>query len=312
MIVRRQPLLVVSLVVLGLLYSGALFAEFLAPYSPERQFREQPLQPPAIGGDLQIFVRGEAYTWLGIFSCDWHLFGSESPVFILGSDAYGRDIFSRLLFGSRISLTVGLLGVIVLFALGLLMGGISGYFGGVVDSLIMRFCEILMSFPGLYFILALRAMFPLKMSSIQIYFMIVVVMSIVGWASLARVIRGLVLSLKEEPFVKGAQVLGASHARVIIRHILPHTFSYTIVALTLSIPGYILGESALSLLGLGIQEPQASWGNMLTVARSVRAVSAAPWLLLPGFCILLTVLAFNFLGDALRDLLDPYDKGVRI
>jgi len=237
-----------------------------------------------------------------------HLYGVDPPgrVFLLGSDSFGRDVVSRLLYGSQISLTVGVVGIAISFTLGLLLGGIAGYFGGWADTVIMRFAELLLSVPSLYLIIALRAVFPVDLPSRQIYLGIVAILAFIGWAGLARVIRGLVLSMRKSDFVTAAEALGFSRFRVITRHVLPNTMSYVIVAATLSIPGYILGEVVLSFLGVGVQEPSASWGNMLNQARSIRALTTFPWLLfVPGTAIFLTVMAFNFLGDGLRDALDP-------
>jgi peptide/nickel transport system permease protein len=197
------------------------------------------------------------------------------------------------------------MGVTVSFLLGLTVGGIAGYFGGWVDSALMRMCEMIMIIPGFYLMLALRAAFPATMSSTSIYLMIVVIMSFIGWAGLARVVRGMVLSIAAKDYVTAAKAVGGKDIVIIFRHVLPNTLSYVIVSLTLSIPGYILGESALSLLGLGIQDPQASWGNLLSDAMDVGAIQFHPWMLIPGAFIFIAVMAFNFLGDGLRDAFDP-------
>lgn len=308
---KRRPLLRAACATLLVLYGMALGAEFISPYAPDRMFRELANQPPSLPARVSLFAAGDRYEWLGIIPGDRHLFRVPEGCFLLGSDQFGRDQLSRLIHGSRISLSVGLIGVAISFAFGLAIGGVAGYCGGRTDMVIMRLCEVIISFPALYLILALRGIFPMTMSSAEVYLMVVVVLSFVGWAGLARIIRGLVLALKEEPFIRGALAIGASPARIIFRHLLPHTMSFTVVAMTLSVPGYIIGESALSVIGLGIQEPQASWGNMLNAARSVQVLASYPWLLLPGFFIVLTVMSFNFLGDGLRDVLDPYEKGVR-
>jgi peptide/nickel transport system permease protein len=196
-------------------------------------------------------------------------------------------------------------GIMLSFSFGMLVGGISGYFGGITDTLIMRFTELVMSVPALYLILSLRAAFPTSIESDKMYIIIVVILSFISWASMSRIIRGMVLSIKGNDYVTAARALGYSPLRIIIRHILPNTLSFVIVAATISVPGYILGEAALSFLGVGITEPTASWGNMLKQAQSVRALTAFPWILAPGYVIFLTVLAYNFLGDGLRDALDP-------
>jgi len=327
---------------LGVLYFVALFGSFFAPYTQESSDRSRFYQPPqplrwvhegrprllpfvyplriddagnfgyvedrAHPLPVRWWARGEPYRWLGVVPFDRHLFGVDAPgrVHLLGADALGRDVLSRLIYGGQVSLTVGLVGIAISFTLGLLLGGVSGYFGGWVDNLIMRFTELLLSIPGLYLILALRSAFPDSLPSQAVYLGIVAILAFIGWASLARVIRGLVLSIRVTEYVAAAEALGASRLRVIVRHILPNTLSFVIVAATLSVPGYILGEVVLSFLGVGVQEPSASWGNMLQQARSIRALTSFPWLLwAPGIAIFLTVMSYNFLGDGLRDALDP-------
>jgi peptide/nickel transport system permease protein len=340
---RKSPLAVAGGLVLVLFYGLALFAPFVAPYTQEQMDRERYYHPPSklhwvdrTGAfhliprvrptrlanprtfayqeiveeerPLRFFVRGDAYYLFGLIPANLHLFGVDAPVriYLLGTDSFGRDQFSRLLFGAQISLTVGIVGIAISFVLGLLLGGISGYFGGWIDTVIMRTTELLLSIPALYLIIALRAVFPVNLPSQQVYLGIVAILAFIGWAGLARVIRGLVLSIRKNEFVLAAEALGVSRLRIITRHILPNTFSFVIVAATVSIPGYILGEVVLSFLGVGVQEPAASWGNMLNQARSIRALTSFPWLLyVPGTAIFLTVMAFNFLGDGLRDALDP-------
>jgi peptide/nickel transport system permease protein len=258
---------------------------------------------------LGFFTEGLPYRFLNLFQANRHFLGSPTGgFFLLGTDQQGRDALSRLLHGSRISLSVGLVGVLISFTLGLLVGGISGYFGGRVDEVLMRLCEILLSFPDLYLLFALRATFPTGLNSIQVYLLIVLILSFVGWASLARVIRGMVLSIKNEEFVLSARAMGLSHAKTIFRHILPNTLSFVIIQATISIPAYILGESALSLLGLGISDPQSSWGLMLSVANDTRVVGSFPWLLAPGFMIFASIMAWNFFGDGIRDAVDPRSR----
>ena len=258
---------------------------------------------------IGFFVRSTPYRFLGMFTAYRHFITSPTGgFFLMGSDKLGRDIVSRLLHGSRVSLSVGLIGAAITFVLGLAIGGVAGYFGGVVDNVLMRLSELIISIPGLYLLFALRAAFPPDLTSVQVYLLIIVILSGIGWAGLARVIRGLVLSIKNEDYVMSARTMGLSRAKIIRRHVLPNTLSYVIVAVTLSIPGYILGESALSLLGLGITEPQSSWGLMLSVARNTRVITDFPWVLVPGFMIFLAILAWNFFGDGIRDAVDPKSK----
>lgn len=268
---------------------------------------------------LKPFVRGEKYKFLGIIPCSRHLIGVEQNqtsgassaggrLYFLGTDINGRDVFSRILFGGRISMTIGFLALFVLFPIGLLYGGISGYFGGKVDMLMMRFAEAVMSIPSFYLLIILAAILPSNMTSIQRFILITVILALIGWAGFARVVRGMVLSIKTQDFVQSAQSIGASRLRIIIKHILPQTTSYVIVAMTLSVPSYILAESGLSFLGLGIQQPDASWGNMLKEAQEYINILYRPWLLTPGFLIFIAVLAFNLIGDTIRDVLDPKSK----
>jgi peptide/nickel transport system permease protein len=256
-----------------------------------------------------FFQEGIRYRVLGLFEARRHVLTSPTGgLFILGTDRLGRDIVSRLLHGARVSLTVGLIGAALTFMIGLLVGGIAGYAGGAVDNILMRLAEVIIAIPGLYLLLALRATFPSGLTSVQVYFLIIIILSAIGWATLARVIRGLVLSIKNEDYVMSSRTMGLSHLRVITKHILPNTLSYVIVQATLTIPGYILGESALSLLGLGITEPQSSWGLMLSAARQYRVVNQYPWILIPGFMIFLAILAWNFFGDGIRDAVDPRSR----
>ncbi|MCX8083200.1 MAG: ABC transporter permease [bacterium] len=336
----RNRASLISLWILIFLYALSIMADLIAPYPYDLQYREYALCPPVLPHifhngkirkpfvygikvvnpafkeyevdkskiyPLKLFVKGDERKIFGFIKTDRYLFGAgDGKIFLFGTDNHGRDVFSRVLYGARVSLSIGVIGVAVSFLLGLLIGGISGYFGGRVDAVLMRVVEIIMMFPFFYLMLALRAVFPADLSSVEVYLLIVIILSLIGWASLARIIRGMVLSIKEEEYVMAARALGLSSFRIITRHILPNTFSYTITALTLSVPDYILGESALSLLGLGIQEPYPSWGNMLSVAvGNLRVLTGAPWMLIPGFFIFLTVIAFNFLGDGLRDVMDP-------
>jgi peptide/nickel transport system permease protein len=252
-------------------------------------------------------MKGDKYRLFGLFEKDLHLFGVEEParLYLMGADSRGRDLFSRILYGGRVSLSIGLVGCAITFILGMMIGGISGYLGGRIDNLIMRICEMVMMIPGFYLMLALRAAFPPELSSWEVYLLIVVILSLIGWAGMARVVRGMALSIREHDFTLAAKAQGASSLWIIYHHILPNLFSYAIISLTLSIPGYILGESALSLLGLGIQDPYASWGNLLAEAMNIAEIRFHPWVLIPGLFIFITVMAFNFLGDGLRDAFDP-------
>jgi len=314
-----------SLTLIVLLFVCTVFADFIAPYPYDLQNREKPYHPPT---RIHLFKDGKpTFPYINLYrlqdplfkvyeedssvSCrlrffsktEWgfKLLSVEKPcrLYLLGGDKLGRDVFSRLLYGARYSLGVGVIGTLVTFVIGALVGGVSGYFGGKTDALIMRLVEVLMSIPTFYLLLSLRAVFPLEMTSGEIFLMIVFILSLLGWAGLARVVRGMVLSIREKEFVLAARTYGASTFRILRKHILPNTYHYLIVSATLSMPAYILGEAALSLLGLGIQEPQPSWGNMLSEVRNVSVLSSFPWMLSPGVAIFLTVLAFNILGDSL-------------
>ncbi|MDR9402808.1 MAG: ABC transporter permease, partial [Halothece sp. Uz-M2-17] len=237
-----------------------------------------------------------------------HLFGTTGPAkfHLLGTDEQGRDQFSRLVHGGRISLFIGLFGIAISFPLGMIFGGISGYFGGWIDAVVMRFVEVLMTIPTIYLLVALAAVLPASLTSSQRFLLIIVITSFVSWSGLARVIRGQVLSIKEREFVEAARALGGNSFYIIVRHILPQTATYIIISATLAVPSFILAESVLSLIGLGIQQPDPSWGNLLSVATNASVLVLQPWLVWPpAIMIILTVLAFNLLGDGLRDALDP-------
>jgi peptide/nickel transport system permease protein len=237
-----------------------------------------------------------------------HLFGTvgEGKLNIMGTDEQARDQFSRLVHGGRVSLSIGLVGIIIAFPIGLLIGGISGYFGGLVDAVLMRVVEVLMTIPSIYLLVALAAVIPPGFTSAQRFLLIVLITSFVSWAGLARVVRGQVLSIKEREFVQAARAMGGRSLYIIVRHVLPQTATYIIISATLGIPGFILAEAVLSLIGLGIQQPDPSWGNMLSLATNASILVLQPWLVwAPAAVIVVTVLAFNVLGDGLRDALDP-------
>ena len=258
--------------------------------------------------DIRFFIRGSAYRFWGLVPGDIHVFGVDEPgyLFVFGTDKLGRDLYSRTLAAARISLSIGLVGVALSFILGCILGGVSGYYGGPVDTFIQRLIEFLLSIPTLPLWMALAAAVPKTWPPIQVYLAITVLLSIVGWCGLARVVRGKLMSLREEDYVLAARIAGAPDRRIIRRHLLPAFISYLIVSLTLAVPRMILGETALSFLGLGLRPPAVSWGVLLSTATDVKVVILYPWILIPGVFVVLTVLAFNFLGDGLRDAADPY------
>lgn len=270
-------------------------------------FRRSYIVDPDAKCPVRFFVKGEQYTVLGLFRSSRHLFGGDAcPIFLFGTDVLGRDIFSRIFYGARISLSIGLVGILLSFVLGLSLGGISGYFGGIVDEVIQRIIDVLKSIPTLPLWMALSAALPRDWPIIKVYFAISIIFSIVGWTGLARVTRGKLLALREEDFATAAKVAGAGELRIVVRHLLPLFLSYIIVSLTTSIPGMILGETSLSFIGLGLQPPAVSWGVLLKDAQSLVAIAHQPWKLIPGLFVVATILLFNFLGDGLRDAADPY------
>ena len=336
-----------ALIILGLIYLALFLADFITPYTKDFSDRTMAYVPPSKvftidqNGKLskpytynyirefnpqtleieynldrsqkhyiKFFSQGETYKFLGLIPMKRHLVTTDANgrLFLLGTDINGRDVFSRLLFGGRISMTIGFLALFVLFPIGLLYGGISGYFGGKIDMIMMRFAEAVMSIPSFYLLIILASILPSGMTSTQRFLLIVIILALIGWAGFARVVRGMVLSIKNQEYIQAAQSIGASKMRIITKHILPQTTSFVIVAMTLSIPSYILSESGLSFLGLGIQQPDASWGNMLKEAQEFTNILYRPWLLTPGFLIFVSVLAFNLIGDTIRDVLDPQSK----
>lgn len=261
---------------------------------------------------IQLFGRGQEYELFGLIPWDRHLIGpsdpESGPMYLLGADRNGRDVLSRMVHGTRVSLSIGLVGVGVSFVLGIIFGGISGYVGGRVDMFIQRMVEFFMAIPTMPLWLGLAAAIPSSWGPLTRYFMITVVLSFVGWTGLAREVRGRFLALREEQFVTAAQLDGAKDRSVIFSHMLPSLMSHLIATLTLAIPSMILAETALSFLGLGLQAPVVSWGVLLQEAQQIRVISTAPWLLLPGIAVTLAVLALNFMGDGLRDVADPYKR----
>lgn len=337
----------IALILLGIIYFALFFADFIAPYTKDFSDRTMAYVPPSKiftideNGKLskpytynykrefdseelkiiytldrskkhyvKFFSQGQPYKFLGLIPMKRHLVTTDKDgrLFLLGTDINGRDVFSRILFGGRISMTIGFLALFVLFPIGLLYGGVAGYFGGKTDMIMMRFAEAVMSIPSFYLLIILASILPSGMTSVQRFMLIVIILALIGWAGFARVVRGMVLSIKNQEYVQAAKSIGASRLRIIIKHILPQTTSFVIVAMTLSVPSYILSESGLSFLGLGIQQPDASWGNMLKEAQEYTNIIYRPWLLTPGFLIFIAVLAFNLIGDTIRDVLDPKSK----
>ena len=327
---------------LAAFYLLALFADFIAPYDvnlrssfiymPPQRVRvvaDGRLQAPFVFATtsevdlhrftrtytedqsarypVRLLARGHEYRLLGLIPTRVHLFGVEEPatLFLFGTDNLGRDFFSRVMLAARVSLSIGLLGVALSFVLGVLLGGVSGYYGGTVDLFVQRLIEFLLSIPKIPLWMALAAALPVDWPVVKVYFGITIILSVIGWTGLARVVRGKLLQLREEDYSTAAVVAGAADWQIILRHLLPGFMSYLIVTLTLAIPQMVLAETALSFLGIGLKPPAVSWG-VLQDAQNVRTVALYPWLLLPGVFIVITVLAFNFLGDGARDAADPY------
>jgi peptide/nickel transport system permease protein len=339
----RHKLAIVGVTVLVIMYFLAIFAQFISPYpvverseyihmSPThvRIFHEGKLHRPFVYGiekdvdpdtwqrmyvenkeevyPIRFFVHRSAYKLWGLFKTDLHLFGVDegAVIFLLGADELGRDVFSRVLNAASISLSIGLLGVFLSFILGCILGGVSGYYSGIVDLIIQRVIEFLTSIPTIPLWMALSAAVPPHWDPVKVYLGITVILSLRGWCGLARVVRGKLLELREADYVIAAQVAGTKDWSIITKHLLPAFISYLIVDVTLGIPGVILGETALSFLGLGLRPPTVSWGVLLQQAQNVQTVALHPWLLSPAVLVIITVLAFNFVGDGLRDAADPY------
>ncbi|MBA2277545.1 MAG: ABC transporter permease [Chloroflexia bacterium] len=290
------------------------FAPHVTGYSVEinqESLRREFVIDPSQQVDVDFFAAGRAYKLFGLIPTDIHLVqpanpGSTTTMYLLGADQNGRDVFSRLIYGTRISMTIGLVGVVLSLFFGVLLGGISGYFSGGVDLVIQRIIEFIGALPTLPLWLGLAAALPPQWSGLRVYFGIAIILSFIGWTGLARVVRGRFLSLREEDFVTAARLDGAGELRIILRHMLPSFASHIIATLTLAIPGMILGETALSFLGLGLRAPIVSWGVLLEGANNVRAIATAPWMLSPALAVMVAVMALYFLGDGLRDAADPY------
>jgi peptide/nickel transport system permease protein len=262
---------------------------------------------------IQFLVRGTPYEMWSLWETDLHLFGlpvpqEEQGVFLLGADRLGRDMFSRLCYGARISLSIGLVGVFLSLTLGIVLGGVSGYYGGRIDTFIQRVIEFIRSIPSIPLWMALSAALPTDWPVVRLYFGITVILSLIGWTWMARVVRGRFLALREEDFVMAARLAGSSETRIILRHMVPSFLSYIIASLTLAIPNMILAETGLSFIGLGLRAPAISWGVLLQEAQNVRSLALAPWVFAPAFVVVSAVLAFNFVGDGLRDAADPYAR----
>ena len=340
----RHRLALIGLVVLGLLYFVALFAEFFATQDIYRRDSDHLYAPPQrirfLGEDglslrpfvypwsveldletfrnryapdtsrkayLRLFARGDEYELWGVFPSRTHLLGvDEGTLFLLGADKFGRDIYSRTLYAARTSLSIGLVGVALAFVLGCTFGGISGFFGGAADMAIQRLIEFMQSIPSIPLWMALSAAVPRQWGPLEVYLGITIILSLLAWTGLARVVRGKLLQLREEDFVMAAAIAGSTATSIIVRHLLPSFMSFLIVSLTLSVPGMILGETALSFLGLGLRPPTVSWGVLLKQAQNVRTIELHPWMMIPGLLVIVTVLCYNFVGDGLRDAADPY------
>jgi len=341
---RKHKLAMVGMVILFIFYMAVIFCEFLSPYNPNERHTNYLYTPPqrvhffdekgfcfspfvykitfkfdpetwervySVDKKKRIpiffLVHGEKYKFWNLLRANVHLFGvKEGSIFLLGTDSLGRDVFSRIIYGTRISLSIGLIAVFISFVLGLVLGGISGYYGGMADIFIQRVIEFLFSLPIIPIWMALTAALPGDWSPLKVYFAITLIFALVQWTTVARVVRGKLLSLRKEDFITAAKIAGASNWLVIIRHLLPSSLSYIIVSLTLAVPQMILAETSLSFLGVGLRPPVVSWGVMLTEAQDIHKIANYPWVLLPGIFVVIAILGFNFVGDGLRDAADPY------
>ena len=347
---RKHRMALISAALLIVFYFVAVFAEFVAPYDPERTFIQYKMAPPtrihirdAEGRfhlpfvyrivrerdpetlasfytedtttryPIRFFARGAEYKLWGLWVSNIHLFGlsvahEEQSIHLLGADRLGRDLFSRVCYGARVSLSVGLVGVFLSLSLGIVLGGISGYYGGAIDTAIQRVIEFIRTMPSIPLWMALSAALPADWPILRVYFGITVILSLIGWTGMARVVRGRFLAMREEDFVLAARLVGSSEVRIILRHMVPSFLSHIIASLTLAIPGMILGETGLSFIGLGLRAPAISWGVLLQEALNVRSLALCPWVFAPAAAVVTAVLAFNFVGDGLRDAADPYAR----
>ncbi len=343
---RRHKMAIAGSIILGLFLIIMLFCEFLSPATPDTRNSGMLYAPPSkiyfftpdgkftrpyifemkkslnmetlevtfsenreVMLPIKFFIHGDAYKLWNTFPSDRHLFGvDDGTLFLIGADSMGRDMLTRVFYGTRVSLSIGLFGVFISFVIGLMMGGISGFFGGVVDDIIQRLIELIKSIPTIPLWMSLAAILPKEWSAITVYFAITIILGFVQWTTLARRVRSKLISMREEDFIAAAKIAGSSDLRIILRHMLPAFFSYIIVDLTISFPNMILGETTLSFIGLGLRAPIISWGVMLQQAQNILTIDQHPWLLIPAVPVIVSCLAFSLVGDGMRDAADPYSN----